>query len=253
VENRISFLVPVIAFVVTCVPLVASSSRLPELLDSHPCFVAIERRLELWGATDEILKGPGGPLGGDVYRIATKKIGVWVTLHLARSETTVSLFLTDAEGSTRLDFGAACSPAPMRTPAARPSSSERSFTDADLHALLDSSEPLVVFLWSPHLPLSADGYREIEAATTALDLTLAAVVDPSANPSYVAAVGDDVGIPESARHPLTSVELLFRDLAVHAPTILIFANGKASAPLPGYRNSAAYREHIGKFLESSRR
>ena len=244
---------PVIAFVVTCVPPAASSSRLPELLDSHPCFVAIERRLESWGATDEILKGPSGPLGGDVYRIATKKIGVWVTLHLACSEATVSLFLTDAEGSTRLDFGAACSPAPMRTPAARPSSSERSFTDADLHALLDSSAPLVVFLWSPHLPLSADGYREIEAAATALDLSLAAVVVPSADPSYVAAVGDDLGIPESARHPLTSVELLFRDLAVHAPTILIFANGKASAPLPGYRNSAAYREHIGKFLESSRR
>ena len=188
-----------------------------------------------------------------MYRIATKKIGVWVRLHLARSEATASLFLTERGGSTRLDFGATCSPAPMRIPAARPSSSERSFTDADLHALLDGSAPLVVFLWSPHLPLSADGYREIEAATAALDLRLAAIVDPAADPSYVAAVGDDLGIPESARHPLTSVELLFRDLAMHAPTILIFANRKVSAPLPGYRTSAAYREYIGKFLESVRR
>ena len=164
-----------LGLVLTLVPSIASSSRLPELLVTHPCFVAIERRLESWGATDEILKGPSGPLGGDVYRIATKKTGVWVTLHLARPEATASLFLTDSDGSTRLDFGATCSPAPMRISAARPSSSEHAFTDADLRALLESSAPLVVFLWSPHLPLSADGYREIEAATTALDLRLAAV------------------------------------------------------------------------------
>jgi len=111
VERRLSFLGTLTVLVLAFVPAAASSSRLPELLESHPCFVAIERRLESWGATDEILKGPSGPLGGDVYRIATKEIGVWVTLHLARSEATASLFLTDGEGSTRLDFGASCSPA----------------------------------------------------------------------------------------------------------------------------------------------
>ncbi|GEM_PF-3882684 len=111
VESRISILGTGTVLLLAFVPAAASSSRLPELLESHPCFVAIERRLESWGATDEILKGPSGPLGGDVYRIATKEIGVWVTLHLARSEVTASLFLTDREGSTRLDFGVSCSPA----------------------------------------------------------------------------------------------------------------------------------------------
>ncbi len=151
VESRLLFLGTVTVLVLAFVPAAASSSRLPELLESHACFVAIERRLESWGATDEILKGPSGPLGGDVYRIATKEVGVWVTLHLARSEVTASLFLTDRVGCTRLDFSASCSPAPMRTPASRPSSSERAFTDADLDAdldaLLDSSVPLLVFLW----------------------------------------------------------------------------------------------------------
>jgi hypothetical protein len=209
----------------------------------------VERQLEAWHATAEVLKAPGGPLGGDVYRIATRETGVWITVHQPRGLDTVSLFLTNADGTVRLDFtnttppGSTCEPESIPSFPAMKMSAD-AFTDKHLEELLAENDRLVVFLWSPHLPLSVEGYHEIVDAASSLDIPVMAVVDGGAERGFVRRVAQEQGIPEAARRPMRSVELLFRDLAVHTPSILVFSKGHVSAPLPGYRNRDAYRTYL---------
>lgn len=219
----------------------------PQLVPTHPCADAVLQQLETWNATEEVLRAPGGPLGGAVYRIATGEIGEWITLHQPRGLHGVRLFLTNDEGTVRLDFGRSCEaePTPSLPPPSLPADA---FTDADLRARLAADEDLVVYLWSPHLPLSVEGYHEIARATRELDVPLVAVVDGTADPGFVEREADAHGMPPDARRPLGSVELLFRDLAVHTPSIVVFSGGTAAAPLPGYRNRDAYRIYLETIL-----
>lgn len=221
----------------------------PQLVSSLPCTDAVERQLEAWNATAEVLRAPGGPLGGDVYRIATNETGVWITVHQPRGLDTVSLFLTNADGTVRLDFNHRAPPGDTCEPESIPSFPAvelpaDAFTDEHLKALLAEDDRLVVFLWSPHLPLSVEGYHEIVHAASSLGIPFVAVVDGTADRGFVLRVADEQGIPERARRPMRSVELLFRDLAVHTPSVLVFSKGHVSAPLPGYRQRDAYRLYL---------
>jgi len=219
---------------------------LPEFLAGQTCATAIEAQLTDWGATAEVLKSPGGPQGGDVYRIATGERGVWLTYHQPSDLPSGSVFRTDPYETVRLDFQADC--AVRRTVSTR-TPVPGAFTDEDLSTLVERHGRLVVYLWSPHLPLSVDGYHEIKAAAEAESFAFVAVVDAGASRSLTRTVGAAQGVPEDARRPLGAVELLFRDIAVHSPSILVFADGQASAPLPGYRNRDAYRRHLANIGE----
>lgn len=124
------------------------------------------------------------------------------------------------------------------------------FTDLDLASALSRNRRLVVFLWSPHMPLSVDGLPEIEEAARMTGSSLVEVTDPSSDRRFVDEVCRERGIPPEARRPLASLELLFRDLAVHAPTILAFDEEKVSAPLPGYRNRRDYVRFLRAFFSN---
>lgn len=224
---------------------------LSHLAAGHPCANSIERQLQSWHATDEVLRAPAGPLGGAVYRIATDDLGVWITLHQPRGLSTMSLFRTDGEGTVRLDFDERCETQPTSSFPA-PSLPAGAFTDADLRAQLDTNDRLIVYLWSPHLPLSVEGYHEIAAAADAVEVPLVAVVDATADVSFVEREADENGIPEEARRCLGSVELLFRDLAVHTPSIVVFSSGSVASPLPGYRSREGYRVYLETIFGSTR-
>lgn len=214
-----------------------------QLASGFPCVDAVERQLAQWHATDEVLMAPGGPLGGHVYRIATEELGVWITMHQPRGLETTSLFLTSAERTLRLDFGRTCQLKTVELPRP-PDPPDGAFTDVDLEHRLALDDRLVIYLWSPHLPLSVEGYAEIARAASALGVPLVAVVDASADSDFVRRVAEEHDIPAEAERPMRSVELLFRDLTVHTPSIVVFHDGIVSSPLPGYRNSDAYLEHL---------
>lgn len=219
---------------------------LPQLVSGSVCADAVEHQLSTWHAGSEVLKTAGGPVGGAVYRIATNELGVWITLHQPKGLFTTSVFLTNARETLRVDFGADCEPRWSSTRS--PADLADAFTDEDLKAVLARHDRVVVYLWSPHLPLSVEGYAEIAAATSTAGFELVAVAHGAADPGFVRRAADEHGIPVEATRPMSSVELLFRDLAVHTPSILVFANGTASAPLPGYRNRAAYAAHLASVV-----
>lgn len=221
---------------------IAASFEWAEIVRALECRAEVEGRLRAWRASAEVYRGPSALDGADRYRIPTDRLGVWITLEV-RADGRARLFRTDADASVEVELDAACGES-ERVLGGLPDVAGSQFTDDDLKSLLATNDRLVVYLWTPHLPLSVEGYHEIREATSAVGAAFVAVVDPSAEVDYVREISDAEGIPADARRRLASVELLFRDLAVHAPAVLVFAYGKARPVLPGYRSKRAYMEYL---------
>jgi hypothetical protein len=99
------------------------------------------------------------------------------------------------------------------------------------------------------MPLSVSGYHAAAAAAERLGVSLVALLDPGADEGYSRRVAREEGIPEESLHPVRSIELAFRDLALHAPSIQVFAEGRLVGPVvPGSRDVAGFEAAIRRYL-----
>ena len=108
------------------------------------------------------------------------------------------------------------------------------------------------YAWSPHMPLSVDGLKEIIAAGDELDVLVLPVLSPHANVDYALDRLRDRGLPADLLRQSESAELVKRDLFLHAPAIIIFNEGEFVSPvLPGLRRAGDYAKLIGRFLKNA--
>jgi hypothetical protein len=260
---------PLVAFVAAGLFLTLSSAIAPaqqsavSILSASPCRAEIERRLSQWHARDEVLRAPAGPGGAESYRIATDEIGVWLTLRPAIHRGPIRVFRTDHSRTEVVEFSVreeadaqACVVSELRTLASSSSSSgiggtadtdpgaPPAFTDRDLIRALAENDRLVIYLWSPHMPLSVEGLAEIDHAARDAGFHLVSVLHPDADAEYAQREANEHDLPATSLRRAASVELLFRDLLVHAPSILVCSSGAFSAVLPGFRNRRAYRQFL---------
>lgn len=223
--------------------LVPAASDWGPLVEALPCSEKVQAALSSWDALPEAFRAPSGLDGADRFRIPTTKLGVWITLESAASGH-VRLFRNTAASGVAWELDASCQVSKRDLPGLTAATNGHSITDLDLERLVQANDRVVIYLWTPHLPLSVEGYHEIARATASTSAMLVAVVDPSADPEYVREVADAEGIPTDARRRVASIELLFRNLAVHAPAVLVFDEGRAHPVLPGYRSAKAYAEYL---------
>jgi hypothetical protein len=149
---------------------------------------------------------------------------------------------------TRLTFEAGCRVAEQSVP--RPAAPPPSFTDGDLARRLDPPSRGVLYLWSPHMPLSVDGYAEVARAASARGLAVEPLLDPQANRDFAAATAAARGLPASALRVVDAVELQFRELSLHAPSAAVFAGGRlVGEPLRGYRTADEYATFFSRLLD----
>jgi hypothetical protein len=195
------------------------------------------------------------------------RLGSWVVLRrgaYAVQRVTLERW-DDAHVTTRI-VDDACRIHEVEGPSVRPEVDASSFTDADLRAVVGSTlgseaqragargqgfAGVVVYAWSPHMPLSVDGFREIRAATTELGLRLVPVLFAGSDRDFARREAERVGMPPAALREVRSVELTMRDGQVHAPSILVFTGRRASPVLPGYRNAAGYRRYLRAYLAAA--
>ena len=128
------------------------------------------------------------------------------------------------------------------------------FTDAELERILATSRAVVVYVWSPHMPLSVDGVHQASMAAARLGVAFVAVADPNSDSSYAVRVALEAGLPAGAARPAHSSELASRDAFVHAPSLVLFVNGRpAGLAIRGYREAAAYEAALRPRLAPSPR
>lgn len=123
------------------------------------------------------------------------------------------------------------------------------FSDADLASALGTSpDGVVVYLWSPHMPLSVDGYQEVRRAADSVGLPLIPLLFAGSDTAFARREAERMGMPDEALRTVASRELLRRDLLVHAPSLLLVTPGRTSPVLPGYRDAEGYRRWLDRQL-----
>ena len=221
----------------------------PQLPSDVQCIVQVRDTLVEWDTTGEMFQDAGGPLGGQAWRLPTRRLGIWIAMTVD-PWTMPTLARVDEYGTTRVRCGPGC--APVRSREAVSAVPAGAFGDADLAALVSTGAAGVIYVWSPHMPLSVDAYHHITRAAEDVGLPVTALLDPAVDPSYARATAEASAIPKPALSRFRSVELIFRNATVHAPSVLVYAQGRVlGLAVPGYRDADGYRAVIEHRLESA--
>lgn len=243
------------------------------------CSEGVVQLLEDVEATRGVLTAPPTAAGGRVLRYRSSELGRWVVVTQEPTGRLVARERSPTGGRTWV-FDDDCSavesssetPGDLSAPQADPSAgptewteaptdstmgptdSTVSFSDADLAAAIAAAapDPVVVYLWSPHMPLAVDGVAEALVAGEQTGARVEIVLIDHADMDFARRELERVGMPENALRVAASVELLMRDGQLHAPSMLIFSVDRVSPVLPGYRHAEGYARFIEAFRLPSR-
>jgi hypothetical protein len=222
-------------------PPLVGAGQLDALLAVSPCRATIAAQLDRWGSVPaSALLDPVGPTGVRSARVPTTTLGVWARVAV------------DGGGSSRLErvgigvaeafgLGPACEllPVPASPLAPTPAGG---FDDHALSQVLAEGGRGVILWWSPHMPLSIDQYAVLRTVGTSYGLRIVPVLDPLADAALAERVVEGGRMPREAVRVAASIELGFRGMSTHAPSLLAFSEGRLdTAVMFGYRDEAAMR------------
>jgi hypothetical protein len=215
-------------------------TELERLLAGNRCETVLRRQLRAWDAQlDRVIAEPPGPTGARSLRMPTGILGFWTRVTEADSDELV-LERISATRIERLRFDDTC--AARELAVAPPPRPIDAYGDSDLIARLARGDRGVFLLWSPHMPLSVDQHAVLAEVARDLGLAVVPLLDPGADRDYAARTARERGLPAEATRPLGGVELLFRGMATHTPSLQVFADGVLVGPvLFGYRSTDALR------------
>jgi hypothetical protein len=209
------------------------------------CAAQVAAQRARWEASDPPIVQPPTTPGGLLRHWPTGPLGVWLVEDI--SATHASLTRVSGGQVTRITWSSDCQP--TSDTQVRPAAPPPAFTDNDLSRLLARGQPAVLYLWSPHMPLSVDGYAQLVTAAGPRGLAVEPLLDAAADRRFADTSRTPGGLPESALRVVDSVELQFRELPLHAPAIAVISRGRLVGPvLRGYRTAAEYGAFFDRVL-----
>jgi len=199
-----------------------------------------------WQVTGDVRRQPPATDGREIRHWATSTLGVWV-IDVASAD--VTLTRVSPETVTTVTFDAAC--VATRTEQPRPAQAAPRFSDGDLRARLAEVPRGVIVVWSPHMPLSLDAVRAVGDAAATRGLAVDVVLDDAADRDFAARTLVGQGLPAGWARVADSVELVFRDVLVHAPAVQLYARGRlVGSAFPGAHTAAEYGAVFDRVLAS---
>jgi len=217
------------------------------LLAGVRCEPVVRRQLAEWDADlGRAVADASGPTGGRSARVPTGSIGLWVRV-VEETPREVAIERVTARRIERLRFDDECAATELAV--ATPPLLAGAFTDSELIARVARGDRGVFLLWSPHMPLSVDQHAVLATVANELGLIVVPLLDPAADDAYAARVARERALPAEAIRPLGGIELAFRGMTTHTPSLQLFGGGRLVGPvLYGYRNAAALREALERTL-----
>jgi hypothetical protein len=129
--------------------------------------------------------------------------------------------------------------------------SRQAFRDRDLALLLENESRGVIYLWSPHMPYSAQGAREVQRVAAGLGLQSVVLLDPYADPALTDNAMLSQHLPYGAKRRVYARALLQMGATQHFPTAIVFESGRLDAQmLPGYTPPRDLRVYIRQRLKN---
>ena len=236
-----------VALVPAAGPAARAQTAIEQLLAGSRCETVLRRQLKEWDARlDRGIVDPPGPIGERSIRMPTGILGFWTRVAEASSDELV-IERISATRIERLRFDDTC--AARELAVAPPPRALDAYGDSDLIARLARGDRGVFLLWSPHMPLSVDQHAVLADVARDLGLAVVPLLDPGADPEYAARTARERGLPADAIRPLGGVELIFRGMATHTPSLQVFADRSLVGPvLFGYRSTEALRAALERVL-----
>jgi hypothetical protein len=209
------------------------------------CGADVDAARQRWEAVAPPLLQPPLTPGTTLRHWPTRTLGVWLVEDRAVDHATLTR--VDAASLTRLTWASDCRATTTTRP--RPAAPPPAFSDVDLARVLATGGRGVLYLWSPHMPLSVDGYSAVVAAAQARGLTVEPLLDPAADRTFAGTEAAARALPPEALRVADAVELQFRELALHAPSALAYADGRfVGSPLRGFRTAEEYSVYFDREL-----
>lgn len=212
---------------------------------SSPCAPHISDQRATWGAIGPPRMQPPSSEGATVLHWPTSTLGTWVVEVVGPREASLRR-VVDGD-VTDVTWSTDCVPSTVDTP--RLGSAMGRFTDADLRGLVAHHPRGLLYVWSPHMPLSVDGVRVARIVAERRGLPLTILLDPAANTGLARSVIARHGWPPDSAIVADSTELRFRDVLVHAPTIQGYASGRlVGSAFPGYHTVDEYSAYLDRMF-----
>lgn len=209
-----------------------------------PCAVEVERQLTAWGVETPARPQPSAT-GMRLVHWPTGHLGQWVVE--AQDAAGARLVRVTPAQLTTIIWTAACQATTEEHP--RPLAAAPRFGDEDLALAAAGPARGVVYVWSPHMPLSVDGYQAIVTAAAARGMRVEVVLDPGADRVFAAAERVRGGLPAAALRVADSVELLFHDVLIHAPSVQVYGRGRlVGSAFPGFHTVSEYGAFLDRVL-----
>lgn len=135
--------------------------------------------------------------------------------------------------------------------------SSKDFTDQDLDHLLKASLSKktqgMIYVWSPHMPLSIRGVKEAENIAKTKKLKLIILLDPYSNLNAAQQISKKEKFPPSYLVRLESRKLLRKEMTVHFPSLIVFNKGGLAGEMRGgYDNPQRLADYLDKELSRIR-
>lgn len=223
---------------------------LPAAVGATPCAVEILARLGLMAADlQDARRDVPGSDGRQTFRVPTAALGHWIHVSISAAGNTTLTAVGEAEHRVEV--------VRIEAPGCNPEQSTRDITLPSIDAVdagamsrqVGRFGATVYYIWSPHMPLSVDGYDQARAAAAARGLPFVATVDPNADPGFARRTAERRGWPADAARTFTAIELLYRGVTTHAPCLTVVGPGIPRDAIFGYRETPSYAAFIDDVLD----
>jgi hypothetical protein len=227
----------------------AAADTIEAMLTGARCQATVRNQVLEWdGDLGAALLDVPGPTGLRGARVPTGAIGLWLRV-VEESPREIALERITATRADRMRFDEACAATEHVVSLQVPAPGV--LTDSELIARVARGERGVFLLWSPHMPLSVDQHAVLADVARDLGLDVVPLLDPAADAGYAAQVARARNLPAGATRPLGGIELAFRGMTTHTPSLQVYAGGTLIGPvLYGYRGAAALRQTLDGVLSA---
>lgn len=212
------------------------------------CSHEVAKKIKSFGEPSRWVRMIAGRPGDFAYR-APIDIGSWVQVVVTKDTTTLSK-MTESNAISFHYKNESCVPeSAIKNAPLEVLPKENMLGDIALKELVKKNKTGVIYVWSPHMTLSAQGYHTINSAAKKLGVTVHSFVEAGAKEKSVLSIAKKNRIPASALTPMKSFDLAMRGASLHYPAIFTFKDGKLSRwPKHGYENEIQFEEFLKREL-----
>lgn len=239
----------------------AQKTTVADELKSSQCKDQILQLLKSWQVENNWHRVLSNQPDQKVFRGPTKTLGKWVEMKIKnqqpdRQQVQADLFTENSVLS--IEWEKDCqSKAVLKSRHAKDRFQNKEkyegfkiLRDQQLVELINSKKAGLIYVWTPHKPISVDGLKQAKKAAEKLKLPLYSVVDPNSSAESVKQVVKDLKLSFENIFYFNSFELQYRGMRLHYPSLIVFNQGQwASQVRRGYEDAAVYEEYLKSILE----